>query len=132
MTRTIALTLFALFAMVSCKSNRPSLRDHQRMSSASVLTDRYAHSRLSRWNLRGSAAGPDCGVLFIEASIIMEDSMVEALHYGAGAYDVYRGGVQQFSRERTFRAVAYRDRSGHVWTFGDITPTEAVALPPCS
>jgi hypothetical protein len=57
--------------------------------------------------------------------------MVEAMHYGAGAYDIYDGGVQQFLRERAFRGVAYKDGSGRVWTYGAVTQNEAEALVPC-
>jgi hypothetical protein len=64
-------------------------------------------------------------------AMIMDESMIEAMHYGAGAYDVYSGGVQQFCRERTFRAVVYRDPSLRTWTYGAVNETEAETLQPC-
>jgi len=131
MTRILAMTLSALLGLVSCRLNRQPEQDSTRRSAASALTDRYAHSALSRWDVRGRAAGRDCGVLYVETSIILEDSMVEALHYGIGAYDVYAGGIQQFSRDRAFRGVAYKDSSGRVWTFGEVSPAEAGAPVPC-
>ena len=121
----------ALFILIACKSNRQPAQDMARKSAANALTDRYAHSALARWDVRGRAAGTDCGVLYVETAIIMEDSMVDALHYGVGAYDVYRGGIQQYSRDRTFRGVAYKDRSGKVWTFGEVGPAETEASAPC-
>ncbi|HUP59650.1 MAG TPA: hypothetical protein VNA69_04445 [Thermoanaerobaculia bacterium] len=122
MKRTTAL--FLLFAIGACESNRKAPADRERVIAASALTQRYAQSPLARWNVRGRAAGADCGVLFVETAVIMEDSMVEALHYGAGVYDVYKGGVQQFSRDGAFRGVAYKDKSGRVWTFGEISAAE--------
>jgi len=120
-----------LFMLSACNANQPPAQDLARRSAANALTDRYAHSALARWDVRGHAAGDDCGVLYVETEIILEDSMVEALHYGVGAYDVYRGGIRQYSRDRAFRGVAYKDGSGKVWTFGEVGPAEAGAIVPC-
>ena len=57
--------------------------------------------------------------------------MVEALHYGAGAYGVYDGGVQRFSRDRAFRGVAYKDSSGRIWTYGNVSVAEVAAMKRC-
>jgi hypothetical protein len=102
-----------------------------RVSAASRLTERYAASRLATWEIHGAAAGSDCRVLVIETPRVLEDSIVEALHYGTGAYAVYDGGVERFSRDRAFRGVAYRDRTRRVWTFGALTEREAEGLQPC-
>lgn len=130
MRRIIIVTLLVLFGTAACELSRQA-KDEERITAASVFTNHYAQSRLSRWNVRGYAAGTDCGVLFVETSIILEDSMVEALHYGAGAYGAYKGGVLQFSRDRAFRGVAYRDSSKRVWAFGNVSRDEAEALAPC-
>ncbi len=106
-----------------------SARAH--IDAARNFTDRYSRSRLAAWNIRASAAGADCDILKIEIPIILEDSMVEAIHYGAGSYNVYAGGVQHFSLERTFRAVSYKDASGRVWTYGSLSRNQAEALMPC-
>ena len=129
MLKRIVTTI--LFVLSGCNVNRQPAQDVAHMNAASALTDRYAQSALERWDVRGRAAGADCGVLYVETAIILEDSMVEALHYGVGAYDVYRGGIQQYSRDRAFRGVAYRDRSGKVWTFGEVGPAEAEAIVLC-
>ena len=110
---------------------RSSSHNDARIKAASIFTERYARSRLSEWNIRGQAAGDDCSVLIIKTPVIMEDSMVEAMHYGAGAYDIYDGGVQRFSRDRTFRGVAYQDGSGRLWTYGAVTQGEVEALKAC-
>jgi hypothetical protein len=102
-----------------------------RMNAASGFTALYRHSRMSEWNVRGTAAGADCGVLLVQTAVIMDDSMVEAMHYGADAYDVYRGGVQKFSRDGAFRGVAYKDSTGHLWTYGAVSPHETASLAPC-
>lgn len=121
-----------LFAVMACKSNsRPPAEQQRRISAASAFTKVYANSALAQWNVRGTAAGKDCGVLFVATSIIMEDALVDALHYGAGAYDIYPGGVKNFSREASFRGVAYRDATDKVWTYGAVTPEEAAQLAPC-
>ncbi len=128
-------TRFALLLVVvlaGCESNsRPVVNHDGRISAADLFTRHYGRSALAAWNVRGTAAGDDCGVLYVATSIIMEDAMVDALHYGAGAYDIYDGGVQSFSRERAFRGVAYRDASGRVWTYGTVSPEEAARLAPC-
>lgn len=126
------LSLLFVFLLFACESHQPvspaapTDRD-VRIAAARTLTDRYAVSRLGAWGIRASAAGADCGVLFITTSLILEESMIEALHYGAGAYDVYAGGVQQFSRDRSFRGVAYKDASEKKWEYGEVD-----SLAPCA
>ncbi len=123
------LMLFAFLASLAC---RLQMRTDPRATAASVLTQRYAHSPLAAWKVRGSTAGADCDVLLVETSVIMEDSMIEALHYGAGAYGVVDGGVQRFYRQCAFRGVAYRDSSGRLWTYGGVTQEEAERLKRCA
>jgi len=121
-----------LLALMACKSDsRPAAEEQRRISEATVFTQVYSRSALAQWKVRATAAGKDCGVLYVATSIIMEDALVDALHYGAGAYDIYPGGVKSFSRERAFRGVAYRDATEKVWTYGAITPEEAAQLAPC-
>ncbi|PYQ26596.1 MAG: hypothetical protein DMF56_23580 [Acidobacteria bacterium] len=127
MTRILAVALTIAAWMSSCDSNQPRMKSNEHVAAADAFTSRYARSRLARWNVQAHAAGTDCGVFFVQTKIVMEDSMVEALHYGGGAYDVYRGGVQQYSHDRAFRGVAYRDGSGRMWTYGDVTTGEALA-----
>jgi hypothetical protein len=122
------LAILAVFA-ATCDS-RPASTDN-RVSAANVFTHRYAHSRFAAWKVRASARGRDCDVLLVETDMVMEDSMVEAMHYGAGAYGVVDGGVQQFYRDRSFRGVAYKDSSGRIWAYGNVTAQDAVTLPRC-
>lgn len=124
---TLALITFTLCRPAS--STRPDPNGH--IAAANGFTDRYARSRFSRWHIRAQAAGADCNVLFVETAIILEDSMVEALHYGSGAYEVYSGGVDQFTRDQSFRGVAYKDGTGRVWTYGTLSPGEASHLTMC-
>ena len=102
-----------------------------RVDAASMFTRRYAHSVLSVWDVRAAAAGARCDVLLIRTSVVMNDAMIEALHYGGGDYGVIEGGVQRFYRDKAFRGVAYRDAAGHVWTYGNVTRMEAERLTPC-
>ncbi len=120
----VAVSLFAAF----CAPQRP--RD-VRIASASTLTDRCVASRLSKWNLHASAAGADCDVLLVETPVVLDDSLVEAIHYGSGVYAVIDGGVRRFGREHAFRAVAYRDVTGRIWTYGPLTQGETESLQPC-
>ncbi|HEV8434128.1 MAG TPA: hypothetical protein VGR95_12000 [Thermoanaerobaculia bacterium] len=108
---------------------RDAVKEH--MSAARMVTKDCAASRLASWNVHASAAGRDCGILLIETPMILEDSIIEAMHYGTGAYDLYRGGVNQFSRDRTFRGVAYKDGSGQLWFYGNLSRAEAESLRPC-
>lgn len=109
--------------------NQAAVKKH--LSAARNFTNDCAASRLASWHVQGSAAGNDCGILFIETPMILEDTIVEAMHYGTGAYDLYRGGVNHFSRARGFRGVAYKDGSGQIWFFGETSQTEAESLRPC-
>ena len=131
MSRTVAVILSVLACAVGCDSRPRPITSVAHVAAATRFNDVYSRSRLAKWNLRAHAAGTDCKVLFVETSMILDDSLVEALHYGAGAYAVYDGGVQRFCREGAFRGTAYRDRSGRVWPFGEVTESEASALTQC-
>ncbi len=128
MSRYLNAAALAFFLLMACESS-PAADVH--VAAARQLTDRYAESRLSFWNVKGSAAGADCSVLLVETAIIMEDAMVEALHYGGGAYDIYGGGVEQFYRDSSFRGVAYRDSAKHLWTYGAVNSSEAESMSRC-
>ena len=131
MRQLAAGTLLLMLISASCGSDRKLSEGNERIAAANAFTSLYAHSRLSRWDVRAKAAGAGCDILFVQTSIVLEDSMVEALHYGGGAYDVYKGGIRQFCNDRDFRAAAYKDTSGRLWVFGDVTPTEASSLSTC-
>ena len=119
--------ILLLLTLAACESQPDDIR----VTSAATFTARYAKSRFADWKVRANAAGGDCDVLLIRTAILIDDRMVEALHYGGGPYDVYDGGVQHFYRERKFRGVAYRDPSGAVWTYGAVTKEDAETLKPC-
>lgn len=125
MTR-IALVL--LFCLIACHSNP---QHDKRIAAAKQLTKRYEHSRFSAWKLRARAAGTDCDVLFVQTANVLDDSLVEAMHYGGTDFQMVDGGVHQFYRERAFRAVAYRDVAERVWTYGGLTTIEGESLEPC-
>lgn len=125
------LIMFVLIT-AACGSDAPSTSTHHaRVAAAQLFTQRFAHSRFAEWKIRANAAGSDCDVLLVQTPVVMEDAMVEALHYGAGAYGVVDGGVQRFARDRSFRGVAYKDASGRFWTYGDVTAARAGTLKPC-
>lgn len=102
-----------------------------RVVAASDLARIYGASTISEWRIRARAADGD--VLVIEMAVIMEPSMIEAMHYGTGGYGaIVEGGVQRFYREHGFRGVAYRDGSDKIWTFGAASEGAAASLsPPC-
>lgn len=127
--RIIGLAL--LLSATVCTPRQPlSAREHH-IAAAMLLTRRCAASRLARWNIRGIAAGADCNILVVDTSMVLDDSLTEAIHYGNGAYAVVDGGVRHFAHDRSFRGVAYRDRTGHVRTYGELTQAEAEDLQPC-
>jgi hypothetical protein len=108
------------------KDSRRHTKTHQsHTADANDLTKRYGSSRFSKWQIRGAAIGRDDSVLCISIGIVLDDSMIEALHYGSGLYDVYPGGIQGFMRDRHFRAVAYTDKTGRKWSYGVILPGES-------
>ena len=124
-------TKSALIAILLLACEASSHGDNVRVSAANLLTNDYSHSKLADWNVRANAAGADCDVLLVETSVALEDSTVNALHYGAGAYGVHSGGMQRFSKEHSFRGVAYRDSTGRIWTYGGVTAAEAETLTQC-
>jgi hypothetical protein len=135
MTRTSTLLLL-LLAASACEFHRPDglevpTAEEAHVAAADALTERYAKSSLSRWNIRARAAGARCDVLFVETSVIMEDSMIETIHYGSGHFDAVPGGVQNFTLERKFRGVTYKDPSARIWTYGSVKAAEAEQLAPC-
>jgi hypothetical protein len=99
--------------------------------AASAVTRRYAQSRFAKWHVRASAAGRDCGVLLVETPIVLDESMVEAMHYGSGPYAVDGHGMHDFSRDGAFHAVVYRDATDRVWSYGDVQEDDARSLDPC-
>jgi hypothetical protein len=123
--------MFTLFVL-GCETHQIQPAVRSRISAASVLAREYASSPFASWKVHVDAAGRDCAVLLVQPSIPMDDSLVEALHYGSGPYAAYGGGVEHFSRAHSFRAVAYRDASGHIWTYGAVDTAEAETLAPCS
>lgn len=137
--RNLAIVLGLLFvgAAATCESSHldtpppRSAAATERMDAADAFSRRYTQSRFSRWNIRANAAGADCDILLIHTSIVLEESMIEAMQYGAGAYDIYDGGVQRFYRDRTFRGVAYKDGSERVWAYGAVSVAEAEKMTPC-
>ena len=120
------VTSLLFLSVLACNSS------DAHVSAASMLTQRYSHSKFEKWNVRARAAGRDCRVLLVETSIILDDSMVEAMHYGAGNYAVEGRGMQHFSRESAFHGVVYRDQTNHVWTYGDLGPEEAESIAACN
>src|SRR3954469_23677184 len=124
--------MFVLAIAAACGSEAPSTPTHRsRVVAARLFTEQFAHCGFAGWKIQAHAAGNDCDVLLVQTPVIMEDAMVEALHYGAGAYGVVDGGVQRFARDRSFRGVAYKDASGRFWTYGNVTAARAETLKPC-
>lgn len=142
-TLNIPMTIVAFLFAVSCGSEPAVTRvsavkevkklgsNDIRVREAEMFTQLYSRSRLSAWDVRATAAGSDCAVLFVTTTMLLEDSLIDALHYGSGAYDIYDGGIHEFYRRRTFRGVAYQDRSKKIWTFGGVSQLEAASLTSC-
>lgn len=119
--------LFLILCATACEQGPNSVQ----ISSASAFARRYSQSKLSTLNVRASAAGPDCSILLVETGVPLVNTTVEALQYGAGDYDLWDGGVQQFCRERAFSGVVYRDPDGKIWAYGAITPVEGASIKRC-
>jgi len=96
------------------------------VEAAKTITRDYASQQLKAY-----AAGADCLVLLIRTKRSFDDAAVETLHYGTGESTTYPGGLQQFAEDRKFRAVAYKDADGGLWTYGSITREEAHSMPVC-
>jgi hypothetical protein len=131
----VRILLFTTLTAVRCNGGHavpapPTVPRGSHIANASLFTQRYEGSRLKPWHVRGRASGSDCAVLFVETSVVMEESTVEALHYGSGAYNVVDGGVQEFLHTHGFRGVVYKDATGRSWPF-DVSAEETTHLAPC-
>ncbi|HEX7152512.1 MAG TPA: hypothetical protein VF618_13575 [Thermoanaerobaculia bacterium] len=126
MRKLCALAL-ALLCAGACESYRAK---DPRITAAKELTAIYERSRFANWGLYANAAGRDCGVLYIQTSNTMGSSMVEAIHYGFGQYDAYKGGIHQYYHERAFRGAVYKDATGRSWQYG-IDEAEVKSIVPC-
>lgn len=131
MDYALSITLTLLLCAGGCGRRPAPTSGNPYVVAADRLTEDYAHSPLSKWKIRAQAAGRDCSILFIETPMILEESLIDAIHYGAGAYGVHENGIDAFCRQRSFRGTAYQDRSGRIWTYGDITSSQAAALRRC-
>jgi hypothetical protein len=115
----------ALMLLSAC---RPAGESH--VAAAGTLTRRYAESQFARWKMRIDAAGQDCGILLVTTNgILLDEALVDAVHDGPGPYAVDGRGMEQFSRERQFRGVVYRDASKRIWWRGGVDYNEPLA--PC-
>jgi hypothetical protein len=114
--------LALVLALAACNGPRAG---HDAADNAALFTRRHA-----KHQLRASVAGSDCHVLVIETKAEFDDDLVESIQYGIGDYDAF-GGADQFTHERGFRAVVYRDSAGHLWTYGATTRDEAQSIPRC-
>jgi hypothetical protein len=134
--RFCTILLLATMTVIACESHRADppripIADLDHADSIDRFNQLYAKSRFSHWNMHASAAGSRCDVLFVQAAVLLDEPMIEALHYGAMTYDMYEGGVRQFSRDRAFRGVTYTDPSGRIWTYDAVDIREAEKLTPC-
>ena len=96
------------------------------VTAAYTLGQHYATQRLQI-----HAAGDDCLILLIRTKTALDNATVESIHYGTGEHNAYDGGIRQFAEDRGFRAVAYKDADGGLWTYGAITRDEAKSMPIC-
>jgi hypothetical protein len=128
----MARTLFigTLVMLLSCNSKQAS-RPNIHVTAATLLTERYAAAPFADWHIRAVAAGSDCSVLIVQTQIILEDAIIEAMHYGAGTYNTFPGGVKQFTTDHAFRGVIYKDVSGRSWPYGTLTEREQEGATPC-
>lgn len=126
------LLIAAIVAGACTRSDAPvrASRDTH-LAAADAFTDRYHASALRTWRMRARAAGADCSILVVETPMLLDDTIVEAMHYGTGSYAVDDGGIERFSRERAFRGVVYRDKTHRVWTFGNVTRIEVAGVQTC-
>ncbi|HEX6099182.1 MAG TPA: hypothetical protein VF432_22910 [Thermoanaerobaculia bacterium] len=118
------LSALALLAALAACDFNPDAKAP--IESARMLTRNYTLHELTAY-----AAGTDCRVLLVRTRTALDDATVETLHYGDGESATYPGGLQQYAEERKFRAVAYRDQDGGLWTYGSITRQEAQTMPVC-
>jgi len=103
----------------------PSDLERQRIQAADQLTEAYAHSRFADWHIYATAAKEDCSVLLIHVTnLTLEDSLVEGLYYGAGAYGVTPGGLNRYYQDQGFRGLVFNDGSDKMWTYGNVTESE--------
>ncbi|MDQ3283039.1 MAG: hypothetical protein M3Q69_16690 [Acidobacteriota bacterium] len=131
---------FASFLLLDCHQSptAPVHRSRSRaayVESANTFTDHYGVSQLPAWQLHANAAsaatGDTCDVLLVETPMVLDTTVVDALHYGTNQPESIKGGIQKFYRRAVFRGVVYKDSTGRTWTYGNVTEDEAQQLVPC-
>lgn len=134
MARTLSALTFAILIASCVRHDSSSVADHARdarITAADVFTRRWQSAPLAKWKMRGRAAGADCRVLVVDTPMLLDDTTVEAMHYGTGHYTSDEGGIRRFSSDHAFRGVVYRDQTRHFWFFGDVRRDESESLQPC-
>lgn len=125
MRHLFGLMVLLLVNAARCESRpteaQPTAPRPAQIAAADEFTERYSNSRMEGWRIRANAVGRDCTVLLVRTAIILEESMVHAMHLGSGSYDVLPGGVDRFYRHEAFRGVVYTDPSQRIWTYGNVT-----------
>ena len=125
------LLIGALCIVLNCNSKSAAARSDVHVIAATLLTQQYTAPPLDAWHIRATAAGRDCSVLVVQSQVILEDAMIEAMHYGAGPYGAFPGGVKQFTNDHAFRGVIYKDVAGRSWPYGTVTEREQEGVTPC-
>jgi len=123
MKRNVLYAL-ALLVLTNCEFKRPESPVRAALEDSLV-------SSLGQWDVSVHPAGADCDVLSIESGLILDETMVESMHYGTSSWRIHGGSVYRFMREQGYRGVAYRDRTGKTWTYGAVTADEVKSLPRC-
>jgi hypothetical protein len=123
----LTISVLLLLCLTHCQSRPMSIH----AAAAEVLKERYDESPLSRWKMRVHAAGRDCDVLLVETDHVLDVGIIEAMHYGGDSLRIYRGGIHDFYRQRTFRGVVYRDFTLRAWPYGEVHQGEAESMRPC-
>lgn len=137
--KSVLMMLAVCAALARCSSDTAPpttishriAKDRERIRAAAELTSRYRSSRFAQWHIQADAAGALCNVLVIRTPVVMETTMVDAMHRGAGEYALGDRNVKTFYVAEAFRGVAYCDGSGRVWTYGAVTEAEVEELAPC-
>ena len=59
--------------------------------------------------------------VFVQTPVVMERTMVDAMHYGLGSYRISDTSIDELYRARGFRGVLYKDGSKRLWVYGEVT-----------
>lgn len=114
LARGVGVYLRAQHQAAAAFPRSPKQQKRALILAADELTGMFHVHPLDEYRITAYASGQDCTTLLLTSTIVLDDNMVEDLHFGGGV-PAYRNGVMGFALARGFSRVKYVDTWGKTW-----------------